>query len=88
MTALVTVLIGVQAGRDLAEALVGGYRPAMIALTGLCVAAAVLSAIYVRDCRGAGPAFAAPAPYHGCVLPDPGIAREPITTTSQMSEPS
>jgi EmrB/QacA subfamily drug resistance transporter len=88
MTALVPVLIGVQAGRDLAEALVGGYRPAMIALTGLCVAAAVLSAIYVRDCRVAGPAFAAPAPYHGCVLPDPGIAREPITTTSQMSERS
>ena len=49
MTALVPVSIGVQAGRGLTEALVHGYRPAMLVLTGLCVMAAVISAIYVED---------------------------------------
>jgi MFS family permease len=86
MTALVPVLIGVQAGRGLTEALLHGYRPAMLVLTGLCVLAAVISAIYVQDCRTAGPAFAAPAPYHGCALPDPGAGiasvTEPISKAS------
>ena len=86
MTALVPVLIGVQVGSGLAEALAQGYRTAMIVLTGLCVVAAVISAIFVQDGRAGGPAFAPPAPYHGCALPDPsaGIApdRVPITTTN------
>jgi hypothetical protein len=51
-----------------------------------------LSAIYVRDCRVAGPAFAAPAPYHGLrTCQDPWhwpLGREPITATSQTSEAS
>jgi EmrB/QacA subfamily drug resistance transporter len=86
MTALVPVLIGVQAGRGLTEALAHGYRPAMIVLSALCVVAAVISAIYVQDSRAAIPAFAPPAPYHGCALPDPGAgvltARAPITKAS------
>jgi EmrB/QacA subfamily drug resistance transporter len=85
MTALVPVLIGVQAGRSLTEALAHGYRPAMIVLAGLCLVAAVISAIYVQDRKTAVPAFAPPAPYHGCALPDPGAgmvpARAPITKT-------
>jgi len=85
MTALVPVLIGVQAGRSLTEALANGYRPAMIVLAGLCTVAAVISAIYVQDSRAAVPAFAPPAPYHGCALPDPGAgiapARAPVTKT-------
>ena len=85
MTALVPVLIGVQAGRSLSEALAHGYRPAMIVLAGLCLVAAVISAIYVQDRRTVVPAFAPPAPYHGCALPDPGAgmvpARAPITKT-------
>ena len=43
--ALVPLLIGVQGGCGLAEALDHGYRPAMIVLTGLCVVSAVISAI-------------------------------------------
>jgi hypothetical protein len=57
----------------------------MIVLAGLCLVAAVISAIYVRDSRTAVPAFAAPAPYHGCALPDPGAgivpAQAPVTKT-------
>jgi hypothetical protein len=52
----------------------------------------VISAIYVQDRCAAGPAFAPPAPYHGCALPDPGAgiapARAPIATTSQASDGS
>jgi hypothetical protein len=92
LTALVPVLIGVQAGRGLTEALADGYRPAMVVLTGLCVVAAVISGIYVQDGRTAGAAFAPPAPYHGCALVDPnprtGSTREPIRTTNQTSEAS
>jgi hypothetical protein len=47
--------------------------------------AAVISAIYVQDGRTAVPAFAPPAPYHGCALPDPGAgivpAQAPVTKT-------
>lgn len=86
MTALVPVLIGVQTGRGLTEALAHGYRPAMIVLAALCGVAAVISAIYVQDGRHAGSAFAAPAPYHGCALPDPrpiAPVRAPITATER-----
>jgi EmrB/QacA subfamily drug resistance transporter len=69
MIALIPALLGVQAGRDLAAALGSGYRPAMMVLAGLCVVAAAISAVFVRDARTAGPRFAPPAPYHGCALP-------------------
>jgi hypothetical protein len=89
MTALVPVLIGVRAGGGLAGTLVSGYRPAMIVLAGLAVAA--VSAVYVHDTRAAGPSFAPPAPFHGCALPDPrtGVtpARPPLTPV-QRTEPS
>ena len=85
MTALVPVLIGVQAGSSLTEALAHGYRPAMIVLAGLCLVAAVISAIYVQDSRTGIAVFAPPAPYHGCALPDLGAgmvpARAPVTKT-------
>ncbi len=71
MTALVPVLVGVRAGRSLTEALVGGYRPAMLIIAGLCVVAAAISAAFVRDARTAAPRFAPHPPYHGCALPDP-----------------
>lgn len=84
MTALVPVLIGVQVGSGLAESLGNGYRPAMIVLSGLCVVAAVISGIYVQDSHAAGVAFAPPAPYHGCALPNPrpAPAGAPITNAS------
>lgn len=86
LTALVPVLVGVQAGRGLADALADGYRPAMLVLAGLCVVAAMISAAAVRDGRGVVPAFAPPAPFHGCALPDPGArvlpARSPVGRAS------
>jgi EmrB/QacA subfamily drug resistance transporter len=91
MIALVPVLIGVRAGDGLAGTLVSGYRPAMIVLAGLALAAAVVSAVYVRDTRVAGPSFAPPAPFHGCALPDPGpgvtSAPPPLTTVHRTEQP-
>lgn len=78
LTALVPVLVGVQAGRGLADALADGYRPAMVVLAVLCVGAAVISAVSVRDSRSVVPAFAPPAPFHGCALPDPTARVLPV----------
>jgi predicted MFS family arabinose efflux permease len=69
MIALVPLLIGVNAGRGLAAALMDGYQPAMIVLAGLAVLAAVVTVVFVRDGRTAPSRFAPPAPYHGCSLP-------------------
>jgi MFS family permease len=69
--AAVPVLIGAGAGAgDLGNALVGGFRPAMLTLAAVCGAAAVLTAIFVTDRRATveAPMLAPPAP-HGCALP-------------------
>ena len=68
MIALVPLLIGVNAGRGLAAALMDGYQPAMIVLAGLAVLAAVVTVVFVRDGRTAPSRFVPPAPYHGCSL--------------------
>jgi EmrB/QacA subfamily drug resistance transporter len=81
--ALIPVLIGVHAGRDLAASLVDGYRPAMVVLAALCVVAAGISAVFVRDSHPAPPPrFAPPAPYHGCALPDTGDRTLAAATTT------
>ena len=84
-------ITGLRAGDGLAGTLVSGYRPAMIVLAGLAVAAAAVSAVYVRDTRVAGPSFAPPAPFHGCALPDPGpgvtSAPPPLTTVQRTEQP-
>jgi MFS family permease len=88
MIALVPALIGVQSGNSLTAALAGGYEPAMVILSGLCVLAAAISAIFVQDTRTPGPRFAPPAPYHGCALPDvatPGRARTRTAGTGSGS---
>jgi MFS family permease len=82
LTALVPALIGVSAGRGLADAVGTGFRTAMIVLSGLCVLAAGISAVYVRGTRPAVPRFAAPAPYHGCALPDTGGAHRAALTAT------
>ena len=61
LIALAPVLIGVNAGRGLAAALVDGYRPAMIVIAGLSLAAAVITFVFVRDGRTAPSRFAPPA---------------------------
>jgi MFS family permease len=64
--ALVPVLIGAGGG-SIAGALVHGYRPAMLAMAALCAAAALVTAVYVSDRRGArAPRLAPHAPDHGC----------------------
>jgi len=89
LTALVPVLIGVRADQDLAAALADGYRTAMVVLTGLCVVAAVICAVFVRDGKEAPTRFAAPAPYHGCALPDtcPPDRVRTVTTTTTTAMP-
>jgi hypothetical protein len=74
LIALLPALLGVRPGGDLAEAVRSGYTTAMLALAGLAAAAAVITALLVRDHRTVGPRFAPPAPYLGCSLPDRGTA--------------
>jgi EmrB/QacA subfamily drug resistance transporter len=81
--ASVPILIGTGGGSDLATALVHGYRPAMLTLAGLCVAAAAGTALFVSDARTAAsrlPRMAPPAPHRGCALPD---VREPLATLAK-----
>jgi EmrB/QacA subfamily drug resistance transporter len=67
--AAVPLLIGAGSD-DLATALVGGFRPAMLTLAAVCAVAAVITAVFVSDRRAAveAPKLAPPAP-HGCALP-------------------
>jgi MFS family permease len=67
--ALVPTLIGATGGGGLARALADGYQPAMIVVAGICVAAAVITALFVSDDRALAPALAPPAPLHGCAPP-------------------
>jgi EmrB/QacA subfamily drug resistance transporter len=75
--ALLPALIGAGAGRALADALAGGYQPAMLVLAGGCAGAALIAAVFVTDERAGAPRIAPPAPHHGCALPtqDPSEAR-------------
>ena len=73
--ALVPALIGATGGSSLEQALADGYQPAMIAVAGLCVAAAVVTVLFVSNDRARGPRLAPPAPHHGCAPPIPD--REP-----------
>ena len=47
--AVVPVLIGATGGRSYASALAHGYQPAMIVMGGLCVAAALITAVFVSN---------------------------------------
>src|SRR3954452_360116 len=70
--ALVPILIGVGAGSTLAESLAQGYHPAMIAIGGLCLVAAIVTLIFVSDERAATPMIVPPD--RGCTLPTRGPA--------------
>ena len=71
--AAVPILVGVGDGRDLTQALADGYRPAMFVLAGLCVIAALVTAIWVSDDRptAAAPRIVPAAPHHGCAPAHP-----------------
>ncbi|HYO36298.1 MAG TPA: MFS transporter [Geodermatophilus sp.] len=68
LVALVPVLVGVGGG-ELGPALADGYRPAMLVMTGLALAAAVVTALFVSD-RPTAPPGPAPVPR---VLPHPMV---------------
>jgi hypothetical protein len=53
--AVVPALIGAGAGRGLGAALSHGYRPAMIALSALCAAAALVTGLFVSHDSGDAP---------------------------------
>ena len=58
MVALVPVLIGLGAGSTLADGLTHGYRQAMIVISGLSVAAAIVTWLFVSDAPAAAPRLA------------------------------
>jgi MFS family permease len=72
--ALVPVLIGVTGGQGYAHALAHGYLPSMIVMGGLCVAAALVTALFVSDARTAHRSVPR-APDGGCAVPVPAPAR-------------
>ena len=65
--ALVPVLIGVNAGSSLADALATGYEPAMVVIGGLCAGGALVAGLFVSDKPAVAPRMAAPD--RGCALP-------------------
>jgi MFS family permease len=88
LIALVPALIGVRSGRGLPEAVLHGYRPAMIVLSALAVVAAGISWAFVRSSSSAPPRFAPPTPYHGCALPEAGAGDRAATRTPATMEAS
>jgi hypothetical protein len=69
-----------------ATVLARDYPSAMLVPIGLCGVAAAVLAMYVPGTRIAGPRFAAPAPTHGCALPN--VAGADCILAIQTSEAS
>jgi EmrB/QacA subfamily drug resistance transporter len=69
VTALVPVLIGSGSGGDLTAALGHGYSFSMFVMAGICVAAAVVSAVFVSDARSAAPSLTPGPRINSCALP-------------------
>jgi len=68
LVALVPVLVGVGTG-DLGPALADGYRPAMLVMAGLALAAAVVTALFVSDRPVEAPPVLPSPRLHSCALP-------------------
>ena len=69
--ALVPALIGATGGRSIGQALAHGYQPAMLVMTGLCVAAALVTGLFVSDSRPAAPTPPSSPRIHSSLLPIP-----------------
>lgn len=82
--ALVPVLIGAVGGTSLTRALTHGYQPAMIIMGGLCVAAALITALFVTNGRTTGSQIVPRAPEGGCAVacPQPAAATTPPPAVS------
>ena len=57
--------------RSISQALAHGNQPAMLVMAGLCVAAALITGLFVSDSRPAAPAPASSPRIHSCPLPIP-----------------
>ncbi|WP_456556751.1 DHA2 family efflux MFS transporter permease subunit [Blastococcus sp. SYSU D00922] len=68
MVALVPVLVGVGDG-ELGPALADGFRPAMLVMVGLALAAAAVTALFVSDRPTAAPPMPPQPLLHSCALP-------------------
>jgi len=77
--ALVPVLIGATGGRSYAHALTAGYPPAMIVMGALCVAAALVTAVFVSDARGGAHRCVPRSPEAGCAVAVPTQTGPPKT---------
>jgi EmrB/QacA subfamily drug resistance transporter len=88
--ALVPALIGAVGGRSLGAALTHGYQPAMIVMGALCVAAALVSGLFVASGRAARTPAASTTrvvprvPSAGCACPVP----ESVTVGPRPLEPA
>lgn len=74
--ALVPALIGATSGRGYAHALTHGYQPAMIAMGVLCVAAALVTGLFVSDARAGAHRAVPRCPDGGCAVPVPAKTLE------------
>ena len=80
MVALVPALLGAGDAHSLAAPLAAHYQTAMLAMAGLSVAAAVITAVFVtRSLPPAARRTTVTPRVHGCAVP------EPITATSRPS---
>ena len=77
VVALVPALIGLAAGSSLADALTHGFRQAMIAITGLSAAGAIVVWLFVSDEPEVAHLIAPPAPDRGDAVPAADHGVEP-----------
>jgi MFS family permease len=80
LVALVPVLVGVGTG-DLGAALADGYRPAMLVMFGLTLAAALVTALFVSDRPAPAPVLPPQPGIHSCPLPVGERARIPARSS-------
>jgi EmrB/QacA subfamily drug resistance transporter len=76
LVALVPVLIGAGA-QDLGPSLAEGYRPALLVMSGLAGAAALVTGLFVVDHPAATPRVVPPPGVHACALPVGGPTPSP-----------
>jgi MFS family permease len=67
--AIVPAVIGATGGSTLAHALSDGFQPAMLVMSGLCIAAATVTGVFVSDERRGGPRLAPHPRNHACAAP-------------------
>jgi EmrB/QacA subfamily drug resistance transporter len=90
--AVVPALIGATGGGGYAHAIIHGYQPAMIVMGGLCVAAALITVLFVTDNRktgkrAPGPRIVPRAPEAGCAAACVPPTPAPVPAPVQAQDP-